>query len=198
MADIVPPGFAQVTVALKHTALTRQAAVVFGVDAAGQPDPDLLAESIDLRFRTHLGPRIDSEVQIGPVSVSVGQDGGEPTLGSTSATTPGGRSGTSEPPQVAVLLKKRSARGGRRGQGRMYLPWAVNDGSISEAGVITTADVTQITGAATAFLDALASDATPMVILHSLGSSDPGSPNVVTSLICDPVVATQRRRLGRR
>lgn len=198
MADIIPPGYAQVTVPLTHALVTRPAAVIFGVDAGGQPDADLLAVAVQSRFQTNISPQIDSQVVIGPVRVVVGQDGGEPTQGATDFTGNGGRSGDAMPPNVAALVRKRTARGGRRGSGRSYFPWMLSDTDVDDAGRILSARITTINGVLSAFLTGLTADGTDMVLLHSVGTTAPGNPNVVTSYTCDPLVATQRRRLGRR
>jgi len=198
MADIIPPGFAEVTMPILNGALTRAAAVVFGVTVpSGGELPDDLAANVQAAFSTHLGPRFDSGCTIGPATVVVGQDGGENIAGSATSTQSGGLAISSPSPNVAVLLKKRSGRGGRRGRGRMYMPWFVAEGDVDEGGRITPSQVTNITAAATAFRNALSAADRSMVILHSAGATAPGSPDVVTSLVCDPFVATQRRRLVR-
>jgi len=198
VADLIPPGWAQVTVPLQHAESTRVAAVVFGVEVGGQPDADLLAVAVQSRFQTSLGPRFDSQVLIGPARTVVGQDGAEPTQGATDFTGGGGASGSTPPSNVAVLARKRTARGGRRGAGRMFLPWWMREDEANDTGRLTTAAITAGNTALANFLSGLQADGTDMVVLHSVGQTTPGNPNVVTSLTVDPVVATQRRRLGRR
>lgn len=198
MADIIPPGFAQVTIPMRHASLARAANVVFGVDAAGQPDANLLADAVQGTFATAMNGLFDSQVTIGPATTTVGQDGGgEPVVGVAGGTNTGGRSGETLPSNVAALLVKRTARGGRRGRGRMYLPWALSDTEVDDVGILTGAALTKLSTAGTALRTNLATANIPMVILHSLGATNPGDPNEVTSLLGDPRVATQRRRLGR-
>lgn len=198
MADIIPPGFAQVTVPLAHQDLTRAAAVVFGIEVpGGGVDPDLLAADVQSSFVTSIGQGVDSQVLIGPVTVLIGQDGGEGIAGSSPSGQQGAANLTAPPPNVAVLLRKRTARGGRRGRGRMYLPWWCQETDIDEAGRLTGAAISSRNTAANLFLNTLSGADTPMVILHSQGRTTPGQPNLVTTLTCDPVVATQRRRLVR-
>lgn len=198
MADIIPPGYAQITIPVAHSAVSRAAAVVFGVDVSGQPDPDLLAIAVQSRFVTAFASQIDSNCTIGPARSVVGQDGGENTQGSSDFTNPGTRSSDSATPQIAVLLRKRSSRGGRRGQGRMYLPFALAESALSEGGIITSTTVTSLQTSCDTFMSGLQADSLDMVILHSVGLTTPGSPNVVTTLTVDPICATQRRRLPRR
>lgn len=199
MADIIPPGFAQVTVPLRNAAVTRPAAVVFGVEVpSGGVDPDTFAGSIQSLLIARFGPRIDNAVTIGPTRVAVGQDGGEPVMGTAPTDAGGNGALNSVPPNVAVLLRKRTTRGGRRGQGRMYLPWAVDEGSVSESGALTGPTIDAWNLAGSGLLSDLAAADSAMVLLHSVGQTLPGSPNVVTSLTCDGLVATQRRRLSRR
>jgi len=85
----------------------------------------------------------------------------------------------------------------------MFLPWAMDEGSVDEAGIITPAAVTPIQTAMNLFRTNLSSGGNPMVLLHEPSApgtahpSTPGAPNVVTSMIVDPLISTQRRRLGR-
>jgi hypothetical protein len=110
---------------------------------------------------------------------------------------------TSFPPNVALLVHKRTARGGRRGRGRMYIPWTLSTTSTGEGGVIAPASLTPMQTACNVWLSSISSGAGPVVLLHRPSTpgtarpSTPGSPNVVTSMVVDPLCATQRRRLGR-
>lgn len=141
---------------------------------------------------------VDNNCTLGPAVARVGQDGGEPITVEGTATEVGQNNVTSPSPNVALLLRKRTARGGRRGRGRMFLPWAIAETSIDEAGNVDSGVVSAYTTGATSFLGWLDTNDAPMVILHSLGGSTaPGVPDTVTDFFCDNRVATQRRRLRR-
>jgi hypothetical protein len=146
---------------------------------------------------------IDSQVQLQSTRVALGTDGSEDIIGTSPQLVACTSAGTSGPPNVALLVHKRSARGGRRGRGRMYIPWAKGSTNITEAGVFQAADLTAVNAAVAAWATAVNASVGPIVLLHRPSSpgtvhpTTPGAPNVVTSFVADPLVGTQRRRLGR-
>jgi hypothetical protein len=191
-------GFAQVSMELKHSLMSRSAWVVFGVDPLAT-DPVVVAQAVVTSLAgagSFLG-LLDLNATVGRVRVSLGGDGVEDVIGEVTANAPGLASQTSVPPNVSVLAKKNTARGGRRGRGRMYIPWAVATSSVDESGVILSATLTTLQSKASAWLTALNTNAVPMVLLHKPGISALGPPNPVTALTLDNRVATQRRRIGR-
>jgi hypothetical protein len=141
---------------------------------------------------------MDSSVTTTGIRVSLGTDGAEDLVYMAEYTTIGGNSlSNALPPNCAVLARKTTARGGRRGRGRMYIPWCVAETGVDEAGQIAGANRTPINTALAAFLTALGVNTVPMVLLHNPGLTAPGAPNTVLTLVADPLIATQRRRLGR-
>lgn len=105
---------------------------------------------------------------------------------------PGLEVGVGTSPQVALLIRKNTATGGRQGRGRMYMP------GLPEIHVETsgTYDATQRAAAQTRFTDFLGdleAAGLPMVLLHAGPGSEPEPFNVL-SLTVDSRVATQRRR----
>lgn len=128
-----------------------------------------------------------------------GQDGADDLIAtSTLNNETGAASGTYLPQNTAVLVQKRSALGGRKNRGRMYVPFCASEGSVDNVGNIDSTDLGVLQGLADDFLasllDADPGPALPMVILHSVSSE---TPTTVTELRVDPVIATQRRRLRR-
>jgi hypothetical protein len=141
---------------------------------------------------------MDSTVSLTATRVSLGTDGSADLVYVLSASVAGGGgSMVSAPPNCAVLVKKSTDLGGRRGRGRMYIPWCVLGVNISEAGVIAGASVTSIQNAVNAWRTALTTRAVPLVLLHRPGKSALAPPSPVTGLAVDNRVATQRRRVGR-
>lgn len=198
MALIVPPGYAHVILPMDHTLSGQDAVVTWGIDMAAFAGTDsAAADAAFTAFQQNMGGVIDTNVLMGPVELIVGQDGTENTTASGATIAAGGRSETSVPPQVAVLYTKTTARGGRRGRGRMFVPWAVGTANVGESGTIGSTYVTTLLNAGNAFRAALATALIPMVVLHSEGASTPGPPNAVTVLTPSSLVATQRRRVGR-
>jgi hypothetical protein len=200
-----PPGFASCSYEIRHSTMSRSAYLTFGVDCT-DTDPNLVASKARTTFAlaTGLGSIIDLNASLVSTRASLGTDGGEDLVGVDSTVVPCTKGLTSYPPNCAALVHKRTARGGRRGRGRMYIPWTVAIGDASEAGVIIAGTVNSITTACTNWLTAMAASGPgPVVLLHRPSGplvsppTTPGAPNVVTSMSCDSLIATQRRRLGR-
>lgn len=199
------PGYADVSLQLKHALVTRPAFITFGIKPT-LTDPVAMAASVYTAWSggTSLKSAIDSNVTIGPTTVRFGVDGEEDHVAVDATTAVGTKGVVSITPNVAVLAVKRSSRGGRRGKGRLYLPWAVTGSMVDESGVIQTAELGSINTTLTIFLNALNTNLVPMYIIHGKGkptTADPaglgGLPNLVTSLQAVNLVSTQRRRLAR-
>jgi hypothetical protein len=102
------------------------------------------------------------------------------------------------PPQVACIVRKRTALAGIQFRGRMFWPaMFISEGNINELGIWTGANVTTYQTAFTAALNQLTAAQTPMVLLHSAPKPPHvlPSPTLVTSLEFESMAATQRRRL---
>jgi len=198
------PGIAHVIITLRHPLVRRPAAVTLAVDPTST-NPATVASAVYIAFiaASSLKSLIDSDVVIGPTTAYLGQDGGDDLSGVHPATTVGGAGASALHQGSAVLLTKVTARGGRRGKGRMYLPWAVAPGNVDETGIIGAGTVTAINAAAATFLSALNSGNVPMMVLHKEsppGTAQPSVPpaaDLVTSLTVSSLISSQRRRLGR-
>ncbi len=193
----IPVGAGQVLIPLKHPLLSRSAAITFGVstDTTTLGDLDLI-NAVTAAFIAQLGNQMDFSVAIGPGQISIGTSGGtaRATVGTTVGA--GGQVQTSVAPAVAFLIKKRTSDGGKRGRGRIYLPWSIATANLDEGGNIAAASVTAMQTKATAFLTAIQAIAggVNMVVLHQSGVA---TPSVVSSLTADARAATQRRRQAR-
>ena len=194
----IPAGWCQCSIKLLNSALTRPAAVTYAFERAEAMDTTANANLALSLFKTHMAPRIDSGVTIGPATIHIGSTSGESfAVVSTTAPGGGGASLQSPPPNVAVLLRKQTARGGRRGRGRMYVPWACLETDIDEAGLLAVTAVNAWTTAAEAWRGAHVTNDAQLGILHEPGVTATWSPDPLTGIFCDRVVATQRRRLVR-
>jgi hypothetical protein len=172
--------------------------VTFGVDPTST-DPVAVAASVRIAWTKvgSISTRIDNQVTMGPYTVRLGTDGSEAIVGVDSTQALGGSGGSATPPNIALLVHKRTARGGRRGRGRMFIPWATQIADVDERGTIASSTLGFTNTALAVFLAELTTQGCPMVVLHDDGRTPPGAPNVVTSLTADAIVGTQRRRLGR-
>lgn len=206
-----PPGYADVSVAMKHSLLSRLAFITFGVDPTST-DPVTIGSLIAgcITAAGSLGPQLDSNVTWSHIKVRLGTDGAEDLAGVHTMNVVGGKTNSTPPPNTALLVHKYTARGGRRGRGRLFIPWFVSSAEVAEGGTISSSEVTLKQVAVTGFLANLTAAAVPMVVLHRASEpwdpiketgvefpTVPGPPNIVTSLVVDPLISTQRRRLGR-
>lgn len=187
---VIPEGYAQVVARISQSGVSREMAVVFGVESVGaftQGDIDGISAAasdfirgITTNTTTYIGVKVTEEQGSGPILWESVVDAGL-----------GANTGATAPPNTAWLIRKRTGSGGRRGRGRMFVP-GIRETDVDQAGVITAAQVTGAQALATAFGNALTTNATPMVLLHS---EAPFTPELVTALTVDSRVATQRRRL---
>jgi hypothetical protein len=173
----------------------RMDAAVGGVDVASE------VEDVVQNWQSQLVPEFrDNYTFEGGQFLDLRTETGETGVVSPVAGQPvqGASTGTSANPGDALLIHKRtsSARGVR--QGRMYLP-PPGQTAMDENGRIDTLTQNTINTRLAAFLENTTQSADDiggteinraLVVLHKDGSSTP-----VTSLQCDSLIASQRRRV---
>lgn len=109
------------------------------------------------------------------------------------ATVVGTRTGSTAPTNVALLVSKLTASGGRKHRGRMYLPAAyVSPSDYLPNGSVLSTRVTALQTIMTALLTNMNTALFQMRLFHADGST---APTTVTSLRVESRLATQRRRL---
>lgn len=135
-------------------------------------------------------------VESGPYSLAVGQDGGDPITYEYPATNAGDSSSFPMWPNTSVLIRKDTAAGGRRNRGRMYVPGFALRSLVTPAGLIDPAYLADFNTNLATFLATVNAgtgfNPTNLGVLHS---EPPSAPAVITSLVAQSKVATQRRRL---
>lgn len=188
MTTAIPIGFAQVSHSFIGGAVPQGALVTYGITGPAG-DPQAAVTDIHTSFADLVVPWLNNSVTLDATILKLG-----PTetgaIYEWTQQAEGGLSGEPEPPQVCFLIKKRTASGGRKNRGRLYLPGCETQ-NVDLNGSVTPAQQGNLNGAFMDHLDFLATNDSPMVILHG----DETAPTDVTSLLCDGVVATQRRRL---
>lgn len=193
------PGYADVSLKFTQTGLIRPAFVTFGIDPTGT-DPAIMATSVQASWNDggSLKSVTDNSCTLVGVRVSYGTDGSADLVYDLTTSDTGGAVGAATlPGNCAVLCRKVTARGGRRGRGRFYLPWVAQETVVDEAGIITPANVTTIQTACNNFMTSLTTRGVPMYLLHEEGRTAIPPPDLVTQLVVDRLIGTQRRRLGR-
>lgn len=218
MPLVIPPGFAMFNLFIHHTGYERRAQVTYAAALTGSTlDPVALANGQMVAFNAQLKSRLDISASLEKVDCRVGQDAPDPLVGtSTNPEVVGTNNIDSTAPGQAVLVQKRSASAGRRNRGRMYWPWIVADTSVGEDGVIASAVVTATQTAFNLWLAAEQADPAieDLVILHdsyryvttrpqpgvkvtTRQTVVPPAPTVITALVVDNVISSQRERQTR-
>lgn len=192
----IPVGYAQANFIFTGAACPTGAEITLGLDVSGfSGTPSDAGDALEVAWNSGQVPNsYTDDVTLASILVKFG-----PTATGPSAVWPvgaaGGQATQSAPPQVAYLIQKQTALGGRAGRGRLYLP-GVPDNAVDDGGNLTGGIDTDTTTRFNDFAIAAAlADLSP-VLLH--GDNSPISlPTPITSFACDSMVATQRRRLRR-
>jgi len=187
---LIPAGFGQAVASFDFIGgQSNPLNMVFGYQNTNAQSPAAAAATIGGQIGTAFAGVVFTN-QVTFLSLSVIQNPGQQT-GLAVFSTPGGSAGLCAPPNTAYLVHKVSTLGGRPGRGRMYWP-SVDTGDVNEAGVVNGPSLVVLQSAMTVLFQQLAVLFLPMVILHT---SPAIPPTVISGLVADPVVATQRRRL---
>lgn len=187
----IPAGWGQVTFEFTGDAVPTGAACVLGFQNAAEDSPTEIAQDMEAAFRVNVLDDLSSSISLTLVRVKLGPDDTGPS-GEASGTGSGGVGGQAAPPNVAFLVHKATATGGRRGRGRMYLP-GVGDALVGSAGELIGETASTLESSLFTFAGALTLAGLPLAVLHD-GAFPP---SLITGLTVDGRVATQRRRLRR-
>lgn len=198
MPTVIPPDYAQAAALFDRAAGGDPAYVVTGhFLGIGPNDPTDVANAV---FDAWQGSELGSQFQANTwrmrqVSVRVNRGAGIESGQSTRSPVVGQQGVNSVPPNTAVLVRKGTALGGREGRGRMYLPGLHQDID-NDNGIIVEPYFSQFQTFAAQFNTVCGINNVTHYLLHSapqLGGAPP--PTVVATLIVQPLLATQRRRL---
>lgn len=194
---ILPPGFISVLMPIQRSGDPEPYAVTWAFDPRIEiDDPQAVANAVQTNFVAHWASSFPNDCVLGPAYVQIGQDGGDPTVGTAASTGTGSNTSEFAPQNCALLIQKRSVFGGRRNRGRCYFP-VITETAVNEIGELSLTQVNSYQTIADAWLEDYNDPDTgfgPMVILHT---SPPSTPTVVTTLRVQRLIATQRRRLRR-
>jgi len=194
MSARIPPGFAEIWVKF---ALPGDAEPMFSslaVDLApGESATLTLANSLMDVMLTNLDNVLSSSYAVQPGYVLFGNDGGDIRIDSTSTEQQGDVGENALPNNCAVLVRKVTGEGGRRNRGRMFIP-GISEEAVDATGAIAGTPLSNWNSAFDDIQTTLVGLATVdnLVLLHD---SAPHTPTVITDLVVQPKIATQRRRL---
>lgn len=129
----------------------------------------------------------------------VGQDGGPPVIVESPASSVGTNStGTTLPNNISLLVKKQTGIGGRAHRGRCFVPpFNLVGVDVDQRGYLQSGWLSAHTSRITGWLGyGITGTLRPRpVILHDDGIATPSTPTLLTAVVLDARVATQRRRL---
>lgn len=198
------------TTFLKHDLMTREAAVTYALnDNTANQSAQVWADSAQIFFCDNWKAQIDTGARVMRTTAIKGDGTSTFTTGlSTDPPTRGLNAMSSTTPNCAILLRKNTAVGGRRNRGRIYLPFMINEGEVDEAGSLSAGVIGDINTDAAAWLSDLESGGDQEFVIANRFYDAPWdnpsrhlvSVNIgehVTSLTCESVIATQRRRMPR-
>lgn len=182
----IPSGYCEVLVSNSSSRYRKGvAAWTFGI-ASGLANPAFIADELAPVIGSIFGPLTMNSDLIESVVVSSLTLSAESGIGVT-----GSRTSDPEPPNVAALVKKNTGLRGRKNRGRFYLPGVLSETDVQGNGFIDPGSYATLDSGIQGLFTFLESKSIPMVVLHS----GTGTPTPVSSLVLDPRVATQRKRL---
>lgn len=195
----IPAGYGEI--ALRHTLTGDPEEMLCTIgfrSTVGVALADLVAaaDAIDLAWRVQI---LDSGVDMVDDFTYQGYRARVDASGTGELTIEGGtvlagQSTAAIPPSnCAILVRKRSALGGREHQGRMYLPMVLTaESNVSPTGAIESAHVASLNTRFSLFLADVEADDVELQILHG----DPVLvPTPISSFSVQSTLATQRRRM---
>lgn len=189
----VPVGFASVRIPFRYLGADPYGVITFGVtDPLDATTPEEIADKVREEWVDSMIGLVDASIITGPIEVSLGTSSGD-LPGVADGTDTGSRGMDSMPPNVACVVDKLTGTGGRRGRGRMFVPWVLADADVDERGVIGVPTVTSLQTGFNAFLVGLNTQGATMVLFHG----DDSAPTTVTSLKVQNRVGTMGRRMRR-
>lgn len=205
MTVYVPEGYGQVIHSFSLTGDPEPMAITYGIttDDGETFTVDGIAAELHDAFGDIIMPFLKTTYTMKQTEVRF-QDTplpADPTLGLFVGDRVGGTGNDVLPQNSALLVHKRSNQPGRKGRGRLYVPGCIREAQVDDKGIITALEVTGLQTAFTSFRTRMNAGAagqagTPMVILHTITEDDATpTPTLVTALVVDSVIATQRRRL---
>lgn len=193
----IPVGFGMASLVYQRDGAPRESISTFAYDPPSL-SPTAHADTIYGLMTNASGPGIPTRIQTGWSFMGVRvteQDDPGPLQGEHIAQQVGLGSAGALTPNVAVLIRKFTASGGRRNRGRMFVPpvWPPET-NVSPNGAIAGTQLGDLQNWWEFVRAGMTTAGLPIVLLHS---QVPFTPTPVTSISVQAIVATQRRRLRR-
>lgn len=192
---VIPVGYAHAAVAVLRDGDPEEMFFTFGVATGSE---DTTASDIALAVAATFTGGIPTPIHFTRVLAYVAKEGDVPEVQEAALAISSTGPATLAPQNCAVLYRKHTTHGGRRGRGRFFLPW-VGEGDVDNVGVLSTGSKALYQAYGDQLLSNLAGTthgaSTPMVLLHRPGASLLPLPYIVSGMSVDNVIATQRQRM---
>lgn len=208
MQQYLPSGYANVRLMHDGIGALNIVGSAIGV-ATGVNGGQEIADTVASAWNDALlqgGARLNSGWTFTGTQVTVGDDDEEFQLFIGNLVVNGSNSQPCLPPNVAKLIRKRTALLGRKYRGRMFLPSGyLLDVEVGNGGLIDNAIIAGETLSLEDFFNELTIEGMPPVLIHQYGTYvdhngvtrtvAPLAPTPIVALTPDALVSTQRRRL---
>jgi hypothetical protein len=186
---IIPVGFAQVAVQFRYADGGRPQVITYGVELEGSDFGENRVQAIYDIWEDRYLPNITTNTRLEQVTLKYGPVSTGPSFVAI-GTAVGASNEPIAPPNVTYLVKKVTNMGGRANRGRFFPP-GVAEANVGNDGALSSGTVAALQPVFNNIRTDHAAADLPMVLLHSQSSD----PTPITSLVLDPLAATQRRRL---
>lgn len=164
------------------------------------------AESIKTSVATNFYSRLSSQYSIAKVAIRWQQEAGiQRYVETTSTPDLFNGAATPLPSNCAIIIQKKTAFGGKKNRGRMYVP-GLPEGLVDQHGNISSSELASLNVVADSIFTGFNAVFDDLVIHHHYppsvgpplaGQVDPSqTPTVVTSLEIPVRIGTQRRRMS--
>lgn len=191
MEQVIPEGYAKVTYRFTGDAVNFPANVTIGMNNGDDLSAEDLADAMAAAMVDNVMADLSNQVFLESVLVKLGpNDTG--AFAQVDVGEVGGASLINVPPQVAYIVQKRTAAGGRKNRGRLYMPGLPRAATNDQGEILPDNLVTLNTDWNGFFVDTSTGGSNP-VVLHSSVLT----PTPITSFNVEQLLATQRRRQRR-
>jgi hypothetical protein len=188
----IPVGFALASFGGFIALDAEEAVFTVGFEISANPTASMCEDLYDV-WANALDTLSSTDWLFASCRMKAGPNATGPTAEFTAGTVVGTQAQATVPINTAVLVRKTTGLGGRKGRGRAYTCGQLYVGTIGGAGIIQPTHLSNLDTAWFSILGGWQSvvGITDVVLLHS----DSTSPTSITALTPQSVAATQRRRL---
>lgn len=165
--------------------------LVIPAPGPNQTDTDAILNIMIDRFKA----MVANDYTVGPGHCVWGNIGGDTRIDGSMAGEVGTNGTEPLPQNSAILIRKSTGQGGRRAQGRLYVP-GLDNTDVAANGSLTAAAQAALQTQA----DGLLTDLNALAVVDNvvlLHNSAPFDPSPILSLTVQKFLATQRRRMRR-